>query len=602
MPHPILQLVHASWNFARERKKSLVVAYVLFVLANLVLLAEPYVIGLLFNSLQQGGDEILPRSLTYLGMYACVTISFWIIHSLGRILERKTSFFITKHFREEMFRMITLLPMKWHRSHHSGETHDKIEKAAAALLHFSGSVSGLIGTVIKIIVSVGMILWFVPKFGVIALVIMAAVVYAVIKFDRILVKNRRLINTREHAVAKRFYDYVSNIKTLISLRLENLAEREYGATLMHIFPFMRKEIYASEAKWFFLSMAMNFTMFAVLLLYIIDSIRSPELFLLGNLVALHGYISRFSATFFSFSGQWEGLVWQSTDLAAAQSITSSYAQLEEKRPWKRIPTDWKSIVVDNVWFQYEDQENHKHHIDGATIGLSRGAKIAFVGESGSGKSTILTLLRGLDMPQRGNITIDGEPADGLHVLSQITTLIPQEPELFDSSIAYNITTGIAHTPDEISQACEMARFSRVLDKIPGGLNAHIHEKGVNLSGGQKQRLALARGLFTASASSLILMDEPTSSVDPENELAIYKNIFTAFSDRCVVSSIHRLHLLPLFDVIYVMDQGKVIEQGTYIELLAKPEGALRKLWNTYIGTLPSEAKNNVMPELAPVSV
>jgi len=100
---------------------------------------------------------------------------------------------------------------------------------------------------------------------------------------------------------------------------------------------------------------------------------------------------------------------------------------------------------------------------------------------------------------------------------------------------------------------------------------------VNLSGGQKQRLALARGVFAARDSELILLDEPTSSVDPKTEMRIYERMFEAFSDKVVVSALHRLHLLPKFDYIYVLDKGEVIDEGTLPELLERSV-AFRELW------------------------
>jgi ABC-type multidrug transport system fused ATPase/permease subunit len=116
--------------------------------------------------------------------------------------------------------------------------------------------------------------------------------------------------------------------------------------------------------------------------------------------------------------------------------------------------------------------------------------------------------------------------------------------------------------------------------MPEGLNTDIREKGVNLSGGEKQRLALARGILAAKNSSILLLDEPTSSVDAHNELLIYEQIFRTFHDKCILSSIHRLHLLDLFDYVYVMGQGQIVQQGTFEELRRQP-GLFAVLWKKY---------------------
>ena len=126
-------------------------------------------------------------------------------------------------------------------------------------------------------------------------------------------------------------------------------------------------------------------------------------------------------------------------------------------------------------------------------------------------------------------------------------------------------------------AVRMSCFDTVVDTLPQGLDTKMTERGLNLSGGQKQRLALARGLFAARDSSLLLFDEPTSALDPATEAQVYDRVFASRSDACIVSSIHRLHLLSRFDHIYVMEGGRIIEQGSLSDLLAQ-NGELARLY------------------------
>jgi ABC-type multidrug transport system fused ATPase/permease subunit len=114
-------------------------------------------------------------------------------------------------------------------------------------------------------------------------------------------------------------------------------------------------------------------------------------------------------------------------------------------------------------------------------------------------------------------------------------------------------------------------------QLPEKLASDIREKGVNLSGGQKQRLALARGILAARGSEVILLDEPTSSVDPKTEAMIYEKLFTAFADKAIVSSMHRLHLLTQFDYIYVLHHGRIVAEGNF-EYLRNNSAAFRELW------------------------
>ena len=143
------------------------------------------------------------------------------------------------------------------------------------------------------------------------------------------------------------------------------------------------------------------------------------------------------------------------------------------------------------------------------------------------------------------------------------TLIPQDPELFNDSIGYNITLGIPTKKDEVLEVIEMAQFKNTLSRLPSGLSTNVLEKGVSLSGGEKQSLALARGLLAAKKSDIVLLDEPTSSVDSINEIRIHDNIFEKYRNKTIISSIHKLHLLPKFDYIYMFDKGKIVAEGTY---------------------------------------
>jgi ABC-type multidrug transport system fused ATPase/permease subunit len=166
---------------------------------------------------------------------------------------------------------------------------------------------------------------------------------------------------------------------------------------------------------------------------------------------------------------------------------------------------------------------------------------------------------------------------GIELISNFVTFFPQEPEIFENTIAYNISLGLPCSEKMMKEIIKAVHFSEVMEQLPNGLESNIVEKGVNLSGGQKQRLALARGVFAAQDSEIILLDEPTSSVDPMTETKIYKNLFERFGQQAIISSLHRLHLLPLFDYIYVMESGQIKAEGTLDFLLNNSE-IFQKLW------------------------
>jgi ABC-type multidrug transport system fused ATPase/permease subunit len=291
------------------------------------------------------------------------------------------------------------------------------------------------------------------------------------------------------------------------------------------------------------------------------------------------YTRRFIEVFFGIAWKYESLVMKSTKLTAIDSIINAHDKLYVIKKSEEL-TSWNDIYIRDLRFRYEDTEHKTHTLDNIHIHLQKGRKIALVGSSGSGKSTLMTILRGLDTPDRVKVVIDKRQFSDTHVLSSTTTLIPQNPEIFEHTIAYNITMGIAHKKNDLETAAKIARFLPIVTKLPHGFQTNIREKGVNLSGGEQQRLALARGIFAAKESSILLLDEPTSSVDTANEREIYRHLFEHFPQKCIVSSIHRLHLLPLFDTIYVLKNGTVVEHGSFRELLASG-GELSGMWANY---------------------
>ncbi|MFT4326724.1 MAG: ATP-binding cassette domain-containing protein, partial [Candidatus Woesearchaeota archaeon] len=241
--------------------------------------------------------------------------------------------------------------------------------------------------------------------------------------------------------------------------------------------------------------------------------------------------------------------------------------------------NWSSLTIKNLSFHYHDSEKDLH-LSNISLAMRRGEKIAFIGESGSGKTTLLKIMRELYSPKKGSVELDGIVLKkGFKDISQHISLIPQDPEIFSTTIKENITLGLSYPKKTIMQYSDTACFTKVIPLLPKGLNSEINERGVNLSGGQKQRLALTRGLLASRDKELVLLDEPTSSVDATNERKIYANIFEIFKDKTVVSSIHRLHLLPMFDTIYLLEKGKIIAAGSFKDLQQNP--SFKELWDKY---------------------
>ncbi len=575
-----LYLLQSVWSYLGDRKPSFLASYAMFGAANGVKMLEPLILARILNVIQQGSPTLVRDVTLLLALYFSITLVFWMFHGSARIIERTNAFYVHKRSTEHFFRLLNRLPLKWHRTHHTGEIMNRVQKATGALFKFSGNGYEYLQTIIKFAVSMVAIILFLPLTGSLALLAGGLLLTMLLRFNKKLLISRRKIIDREHKVMSALVDYIGNITTVITLRLERAAEHDLGRRLKKVLPEYRYNIRLNEFKWFCISMLVSFTTFALLVLYVRQQYLATGMVLVGSLMALYQYMGTLAESFFRMAGQIDEVDWAATDVRSIDPIKSSDFSPSNRVKPKSSSGDWNIIEIENLRFSY-GETTAKHQLQDISLTLRRGSTVAVIGESGSGKSTLMTVLRGLEHPEDVLVRVDNQEYRDLSPLTSITTLIPQQPELFESTVCYNITTGSSVHENDLLRACDIARFTPVLERIPRGLKAHIQERGVNMSGGERQRLALARGILAARDSSLILLDEPTSAVDPANELAIYKELFSHYKDRCIVSSIHRLHLLPLFDEVVVMDKGSVIEYGSFTDLVTREDGKLRQLWDRY---------------------
>ena len=573
-------LLLASWRYSEGRRLRLLVYCLMFMGANIVLLLEPIVIGQLLNTIQQVTTVADPiGTLTvFFALMVGIQFAFWAFHGPARVIEITNAYHAKNALSDHLFRIITSLPIQWHKDHHSGQTINRMRKSTNALNEFMSNGYQIIEMVMRLIGSVLAIFLLFPIAGMIAVSICVVAVVVVFLFDRVLLPQYDEINEREHFTASAAHDYISNIFTVISLRLENLTRGELWKRMTCYFPLVLRNNRINETKWFLATIIISLMTVTVPAWYAVSTLHGGGVLLAGTVYMLYEYLQKIGTSFYTFAWKYSSTIQNYADLRASREILDA-APAEE--PNVRLPEGWKRIDISKLRFSYEDTEHQKHHLHDLSITLERGKKVALVGESGSGKSTLMSLIRGLHTTDDVAVTCDGNPLpSGLKHLAQHVTLIPQEPEIFSNTIEYNVSVDTEQAEEELLQDIELACFTSVLKRLPNGLKTDIAEKGVNLSGGEKQRLALARGIFAAKQSDIILLDEPTSSVDSMNELQIHKNIFARFTDRCIVASIHRLHLLPLFDVIYVLKDGRLVEQGTPQELM-NGTGHLATMWAAY---------------------
>jgi ATP-binding cassette subfamily B multidrug efflux pump len=261
------------------------------------------------------------------------------------------------------------------------------------------------------------------------------------------------------------------------------------------------------------------------------------------------------------------------------------------------------LRFDAVGFQYS--ANSKHVIEDFALTIRPGEKIGLVGRSGAGKSTVVNLLLRFYDIQQGRILIDGQDIAGVtqDSLRANIGMVTQDTSLLHRSVRENIAYGRPDATEEQLRAAaikaEAGDFIESLVDPKGrkGFDAHVGERGVKLSGGQRQRIAIARVML--KDAPILLLDEATSALDSEVESAIQKSLYRLMEGKTVVAIAHRLSTIAAMDRLIVMDKGRIVEQGTHRELLARG-GIYARLWEHQSGGFLGEEVDEEAQEEAVV--
>ena len=580
--NPLVYLFSKTWRYSAGNRKKVVTFWSMFIVAESVhVFVPPFAWAKIMNVIQQEGVTAanIATLLLLLLIPLVSDLAFWSLHGPGRLLECANAFKARVTYRKHLLQGVMTLPMEWHVEHHSGDTIDKIEKGTTALYRFSEESFQIIYAMVQLIGSYVVLVYFSPPSAYIVLAMILITMWITMRFDRILLGHYQKLNRAENNISEGVFDAVSNIATVIILRVERLVFGAIVHKLEKPYELFKRNNRVNEAKWFLTNVCCTVMVIVVMGEYFWERIGLGQGILVGSVYLLINYLGRISELFFTFTRMYGEVLQQKAKVMNAEELASDFK--EESFADHVLPKEWRRLSAENLNFSYHSEEGGDLHLDDVAFSAARGERIGLVGESGSGKTTLLKIMRDLYHPKSNQLAVDGHPIpQGFGGISQAISLVPQNPEIFATTIIENITLGAEHEMDFVRRFTDMACFTEVAEGLPHKFESSIKERGVNLSGGQQQRLALARGLLACDDKDIVLLDEPTSSLDTATEMKVYQNIFKGFQGKTIISSVHRLHLLPLFDRIYMFDGGRIIGMGTLDELLTSCP-PFQKLWKEY---------------------
>ncbi len=580
---PCIFLFRKLWQFAGEQRKRIVLFVSMFILANCIMLVGPIIFGLFIGEVQRNG--VNKNNVTYLllllGALFLKEFFFWTLHGPARVIERKVAFSATLNYRRYLLSGLFDLRLAWHNDHDSGDTIDKVDKAGEGFLDFSQNLFQIIETLVKLFGTTIVLFFFSPIIGLVVFVVGVGALVIVFQFDKRLIPQYRQLNEMSNKASAAVFDALSNITTVKILHIEKSVTEGVIARYTAPRGLFYSNAVINEWKWFTGLMMFQAIALVPLGFYVIRNVQLGLTVDAGILSTLFLYLSEFIFVFFRFGSFYEQITVQKNRVANAESLEQAFCT-RDSSVRAEIETRWHDLTIRDLTFKYDIARETKN-LDHLSFHIKQGERVAIIGESGSGKTTFLKVLHGVYPKASAQLILDDHAPmfTNFADIDLKTMLVPQEPEIFSSTIRENITLGIDYDDAQVMHAASLAAFAKVIAQLPKGLDSVINEKGVNLSGGQKQRLALTRALLFSANKEIILLDESTSSVDPENEYEIYQNIWQAFAGKTIIASIHKMNLLKLFDRIVMFEHSKIVDEGDFNDLL-KRNAKFKAMWDEFI--------------------
>ncbi len=303
----------------------------------------------------------------------------------------------------------------------------------------------------------------------------------------------------------------------------------------------------------------------------------------GMLVMMFTYTYQLSMRFNYFNSMMQRINRALGDAAEMTKILDAPCLVEDSPTAKPLKVTKGAIDFEHIGFAYEDGPAQTQVFSDLTLHIPAGQRVGLVGRSGSGKTTLTKLLLRLSDVQDGQVLVDGQDVSACtqQSLRRQIAYVPQEALLFHRSIRENIAYGKPDaTDEEIREAAREANALDFIERLPQGFATQVGERGIKLSGGQRQRIAIARAIL--ADAPILVLDEATSALDSESEAAVQGALENLMRGRTSLVVAHRLSTVASLDRIVVLEDGRIVEDGTHAEL-SQAGGVYESLWDRQTG-------------------
>ena len=554
------------WRHARGARAAFVGAMLLLLASQSIKLAMPWFAGHALDALQAGGTGSSRRAFAWVLGIMATAAAAWALHGPGRVLERRVGMRVRRSLSDALYDRLAAAPLSWHDQHHSSDLQQRTRQSTSALYDFAQNQFIYMQCLVNCVGPLLALTLLSPLLGAVALVAYALLAFLSSRFDRALMVLAMRQSDAERRYGAGLGDFLGSMATMAALRLQGAARALLQHRLAAVFVPMNRAIVLNEYKWCVVDLATTVLTWSLVMAYVWRTEASGAAVAIGAVFMVQQYASRTAGVASDMAGRLQGLAQSRADFASARVIYEA----PRAAAAAALPADWQRIDIAGLRFRHaRAHPGARPALDVDSLGLARGERLALVGASGSGKSTLMRVLAGLYAADDVSIDVDGHAHPQARSLGALATLVPQDADAFEGTLRENLDFGTGAPDAALQAAMGGSGFDAALPGLAGGLEFTLVERGSNLSGGQRQRLALARGALAAAGSSLVFLDEPTSSLDPLIEAQIHRRLAQTFPGACIVASVHRMSLLAYFDRVALMEGGRIVDCGSVADLRAR---------------------------------